>query len=213
MSPESAIRRPGVVVFFLVATIILLASDLGLKWWAFNRFPVVPVNIEATLAAEIPMPDQRQDVIPQILQIKLTLNEGAVFGLGDGQRWLFMVVTVAAVALISGLFATSRASQWVMHLGLAMVLAGALGNLYDRIVHAAVRDMLLLFPDWHLPFGWTWPRSMGGRSDLYPWIFNLADVYLLCGLVMLILRSLFVPKLVDKPPATEGAPDRTPDES
>jgi signal peptidase II len=66
---------------------------------------------------------------------------------------------------------------------LALLLAGAVGNLYDRITFGVVRDMLWLFPGVKLPFGWTWP---GGNDELYPWIFNVADAAMCVALVFLL---------------------------
>jgi signal peptidase II len=79
----------------------------------------------------------------------------------------------------------------VLHFGLALILAGALGNLYDRIMYGAVRDMLYLFPGVKLPFGITWP---GGNPELYPWIFNIADAALCVGVVLIILTMLRKPR-------------------
>ncbi|NJS15352.1 MAG: hypothetical protein HC788_13065, partial [Sphingopyxis sp.] len=67
---------------------------------------------------------------------------------------------------------------------LGLVLAGALGNLYDRVVYGAVRDMLHMFPGVELPFGWTWPN---GLRDVWPWVFNGADVSLLVGVGVLLM--------------------------
>ncbi|MCH8259484.1 MAG: signal peptidase II, partial [Planctomycetes bacterium] len=67
----------------------------------------------------------------------------------------------------------------------ALILAGAIGNLYDRVMFGMVRDMLWLFPGVKLPFGLTWPG--GGSDELYPWVFNIADASLLVGLGILML--------------------------
>jgi lipoprotein signal peptidase len=56
--------------------------------------------------------------------------------------------------------------------------------------------MLWLFPDVKLPFGLAWP---GGSRELYPWIFNLADVWLLAGIVLVAIRSLRVDTPDPKP--------------
>ena len=81
----------------------------------------------------------------------------------------------------------SRRDAWLLLVGLALVLGGALGNLYDRVVFGVVRDMLHLFPGVRLPYGWEWP---GGGTTLYPWIFNLADVFLLAGVAVITLPSM-----------------------
>jgi signal peptidase II len=77
------------------------------------------------------------------------------------------------MAMILWVFATSKARQWVVHLSLGMITAGALGNLYDRAVHHGVRDMLQFYVNW------------------YPWIFNLADVLLCVGVPLLMLCWIF----------------------
>jgi len=46
--------------------------------------------------------------------------------------------------------------------------------------------MIKIFPDVHLPFKWTW-KFFGGDTELYPWIFNIADVALLFGVGLLIV--------------------------
>ena len=73
-------------------------------------------------------------------------------------------------------------------MGLALILGGALGNLYDRVMFNAVRDMFWLLPGVKLPFGLRWP---GGMDDAYPWLFNLADVALLAGVGMMVVILWF----------------------
>jgi signal peptidase II len=183
-------RSVAAVTLFLVLFFALLMGDLGLKHWAFNVFVNPPVEIPAVLAGAEPMPGDSLTVIPSALAIKLTLNRGAVFGMWAGQRVVFIFATVLAVAVVGYFFLSSRSSHRLLHIALAMVLAGALGNLYDRMLYHAVRDMLWMLPEVKLPFGLTWP---GGVRDAYPWIFNLADVYLLAGIITILIRSMFVP--------------------
>jgi len=183
-------RSPKAVGFFLLLAAALLAADLGLKWWSFQRLPNQPVDAAAVVAGEQAVPPTHHNLVPSLLSLRLTVNEGAVFGLGQGRRWLFVLFTVIAMTIVGWTFATSGRRQWVFHVSLALVLAGAVGNLYDRIVYGGVRDMLWLLPGVKLPFGWAWP---GGASDAYPWLFNLADVMLLLGIGMILIRLFFAP--------------------
>src|SRR5690606_27114508 len=88
--------------------------------------------------------------------------------------------------IIGRIFWRSPARAFVLHVALALILAGALGNLYDRLMFSAVRDMFHLFPYAELLFGWTWPGPDESRM-LYPWIFNLADAALVVGVVAVLL--------------------------
>jgi len=186
-APVSAARRstPAIIRFLLTA-LLLLGADLLVKHLSFERVAGAPVSLERDASGQLPPipPHEGVTLIPKVLALELTLNHGAVFGIGQGQRTLFVMFTVVATVIIGGLFLRSGARQIVFHLCLAAVLAGALGNLFDRIFVGAVRDMFHLFPGVDLPFGWHWPD---GSSGLYPWIFNVADVCLVCGIIALIV--------------------------
>lgn len=191
--PALAGARPRCVAAFILVTVALLAADLWLKAWSFEHVAGEPVDVRLVMEhydGHVP-PHDEIVLVPKVLALKLTLNQGAVFGLGQGKRWGFIAFTVVAIAVIGYLFATARADQWLLHVTLAMILAGAVGNLYDRMMYAAVRDMFWLFPGVHLPFGWRWPGGTGpGARELYPWIFNAADAYLVVGIGSILVRSL-----------------------
>ena len=122
-----------------------------------------------------------------------TLNSGAVFGFGKGKQWFFILISIVAVAVLGRVFWTTRAGAHWSHLALALILSGALGNLYDRIRFNAVRDMLWLFTGVKLPFGWRWPGNPGD-DHIYPWIFNLADAALVVGVALLLIIMWRAPK-------------------
>jgi len=124
-----------------------------------------------------------------------------VFGLGRGAQWLFVLISLVAIAIVLISFARSQARNRWLHIALALILAGALGNLYDRLRFCAVRDMLYLFPDVRLPFGWAWPGT--GLRDVYPWIFNIADVALVCGVLLVLALSWAQPQ---RQPEAETTP-------
>jgi signal peptidase II len=106
------------------------------------------------------------------------LNRGALFGIGntaEGWNNFFAVVSFLAVIFIS-IWATrpSVAPDRFLNIALGLILAGTLGNLYDRVVFGGVRDFL------HWYAGYSWPD------------FNIADSCLVCGAGILLVHSFFV---------------------
>lgn len=114
-------------------------------------------------------------VVEGLFDLRYALNPGAFFSLGaelppDLRRLLFVAATVLATALIVGSYARAEAHQRVLRTGLALLLAGALGNLVDRLVTGAVIDFL--------HFYWR---------DLQWATFNVADILITAGLGALVL--------------------------
>ena len=171
-------KAPRAVVTAILVALVVLGLDLLSKALSFRFVAGAPVS-----PGSVPEHDAVA-IIPYVLSLKLVENRGAVFGIGQGQRLAFVLVGVVAVIVVVIAFLRSAAHRRSLHVALAMILAGALGNLYDRVMFGMVRDMLWLFPGVKLPFGWSWP---GGSDELYPWVFNIADASLLVGLGILML--------------------------
>jgi signal peptidase II len=129
--------------------------------------------------------------IPGWLHFTYTENPGAVFGLGQGQRPLFIAVSIAAIAFLTYLFSLSGNRRFYQLL-LGMLLAGVLGNMFDRIVYGYVRDMILGLPGVYWPdsIARMLPADLAGKS-VFPWIFNIADTLLCVGVFLMIVYSLF----------------------
>jgi signal peptidase II len=125
-------------------------------------------------------------VVTPFFDLILVWNEGISYGLlqqdSDLGRWLLI-----AFALATSLALVVWLSQITSRLGAAstgLIIGGAVGNAIDRIVHGAVAD----FFSFHA-FGYQW------------YIFNLADVAIVAGVVGLLYESLFRGhKKVSKPP-------------
>ncbi len=187
-------RSPHAWRVLILATIIALATDLGSKVWAFSSIADRPVEVtrERVIASGldleqvIPLHDPVV-VIPNGLELKLVLNPGAVFGMGAGKRWFFIVFTMLAIAFATWMFATwTRPRDRAAHIAIALVLGGGLGNLYDRVMYACVRDFLHPLPGVRLPFGWSWP--WGGR-EIWPYVSNIADLWLIVGILILVVYT------------------------
>ena len=128
-------------------------------------------------------PQRLADLQGRLLCLELVWqpNRGAVFGVGHGQTSLFVVFTVLALALLTWLFVDSRRKQIWLQLSLASVVAGALGNLYDRVRFAHVRDFL------RFSFRADWASWGGPGSYIWPFVFNVADVFITLGVTGLFL--------------------------
>jgi signal peptidase II len=184
--------RPAWVL--LLATVAAgLVSDLASKWAAFRFIADVPARVErsAVLASdrlsELLPPHDPVVIVPRVLNLTLVLNPGAVFGMGAGQRWLFIGFTAFAVFFALWVFLRwTTARDRVAHAALGLLLAGGLGNLYDRLVFGCVRDFLHPLPGVRLPMGLKWPN---GSDEVWPYVSNIADLWLIIGIAALLVFS------------------------
>jgi len=166
-----------------------LALDISTKYWAFRTVAGRPIELtyeEASHPSFRPPPHEPVHAVPwDLLDFSLVVNHGAVFGIGQNQRGVFVAFTIGAVLAALWVFGWwTHARSHLAHVGIGLVLAGGIGNLYDRLVYGAVRDFLHMLPRWQLPFGLRWP---GGNDEVFPWVFNIADVQLLAGMGLLLL--------------------------
>jgi signal peptidase II len=140
------------------------------------------------------------DLVPGWLQLVTSENPGIVFGfdfahaLGFGPGWgraVTIALTAATCGFIFYLFAVSRPSQRWLHVLSGLVLAGALGNLYDRLAFGYVRDFLQI--SGHV--------TLFGRTLAWPYVFNIADLYLVMGVLGVAAACLFTRSPGAKPQA------------
>jgi signal peptidase II len=171
-------RSPLAVLLFFGTTVVGLGLDLWTKSLAVDLLKRESGN------------HRIHPFIPGWLEFTYTENHGAVFGLGQGKRVLFIVVSLAAIAFLTYLFALSERKRFYEFL-LGLLLAGVLGNMYDRIVHGYVRDMIHALPGIHWPeaIARYLPQSMA-TGGVFPWIFNVADSLLCVGVFLMIVYSL-----------------------
>jgi signal peptidase II len=181
---------------FLCIAIAGCAVDLATKSWIFGKLGNVEVVSSRPSA---PLPDPRPPIwlIDEVFGFETSLNEGALFGLGQGQVKLFAGLSIVALlGIVYWLFVAGACRDRLLTIALGSVSAGILGNLYDRaglpglrwstlvdlrrghdpgeVVHA-VRDWLHFKID---AINFDWP------------IFNLADSLLVCGALVLLWHAL-----------------------
>jgi signal peptidase II len=135
---------------------------------------VVLIDIVTKAIAVYALVPQRipRQVIGEYLRFTLVYNPGAAFGLhlGDYSRWIFTILTIGALYILSRLYRSTRADDWPRTLALALVCAGAIGNLIDRL---------------RSPLGVVDFIDIGLGPDLRWWTFNVADMAVSTGAFML----------------------------
>jgi signal peptidase II len=176
----TAARRLAVnATLFLTIALVGCVADLATKSWIF---------------AKLGMPGTGDPIVlwPGVLSLTTSLNEGALFGFGQGKVTWFAVVSIVAAAGIGyWLLAAGGLSDRLLSVALGCIMAGILGNLYDRLgmpgmewnyppdrvgeaVHA-VRDWI------HFEIaaiGFDWP------------VFNIADSLLVCGAALMLWHAM-----------------------
>jgi lipoprotein signal peptidase len=131
-------------------------------------------------------------IIPRMFSLvrQEGLNKGALFGMGNDPEhgykanWVFAgVSTLAAIGIIIWSFRPTVRGSWVLSIALGLILAGALGNLFDRVVMGGVRDFI-----------WVYYQSAedGLLKFNFP-VFNIADSCLCVGAAILLLQTFFTP--------------------
>lgn len=168
------------IAFFTIA-VGGCAVDLATKRWVFDWLGM-------------PQPRGRTWWLwTDVIGFQTSLNEGALFGMGQGMVPVFATLSFGAVlGILWWLFWAGAARQWILTTALGGIMAGVLGNLYDRLglpgliwnyggpLHHvdgpvyAVRDWILVMIG-----RWPWPT------------FNVADSLLVSGAALLVCHALW----------------------
>lgn len=160
--PTSAPRRRYIAVLVVVAVLAIALDQI-------TKYLVV-----ADLEGKPPL-----TVLSGVLYFDVIRNSGAAFSMATGFTWFFSLVAIAVAVAIAWVAPRLRSVGW--SIGLGLVLAGALGNLIDRLFRAPaplrghVVDFISLFR----------PEGAGFA------VFNLADSALTVGGVLIVLLALF----------------------
>ena len=161
-------------LWFWVPAILGLVADLASKHYVF--------------AALSRRPDPRVEVFGTWLVICLQRNRGGVFGILQGKGYIFIALTVVALGVVVWMLRQAPAQQRLVPLALGLVVAGALGNLYDRVFIGHVRDFIYV------------------EAIRYP-AFNIADtcICIAAGLLILgVFREPAKPDGADESPVSSS---------
>jgi len=153
---------------WLVLSVVIVIADLVTKYYA-------------TSLLEYAMP---VEVIPEFFNFTLLHNTGAAFSFlatqSGWQRWFFVALAVVVSLALVRWLQTLKGDRW-MAISIALVLGGAIGNLYDRISLGYVVDFLHFYwGNYHFP------------------AFNLADTAISIGAAMMVLDLFRKQETADK---------------
>lgn len=148
---------------WLALSALIIALDLLSKWFADTNLQMY----------------QQVPIIDGLFSFTLAYNPGAAFSFlanaGGWQRWFFVAIAVGVSGMLVVWLVRLPRDKIMEPLALALILGGALGNLYDRIVHGHVVDFILV----HWQQSWFFPA------------FNIADSAITVGAALLILDMFF----------------------
>ena len=122
-------------------------------------------------------PIHNMTLVEGFMDLTFVENRGVAFGMFSGQRWFILLLTgVIAVGLIWFYMTMPKKKEYFpLRVSLVLVLSGAIGNIIDRLFRGYVVDFF------EFTF-FEWP------------VFNVADIYVVVGVILLALMILFVVK-------------------
>ena len=157
-----------------------MTSDRAGARWLWVSFGVLAADRATKFAIEHYTSELfRFPIFSDIVILVHNQNPGIAFGVfsNSSSPWLaplLLVSSALVIALLVWLLATGRAGGSLAHAGLALILGGAAGNAFDRLIHGGVTDFLEV------------------RLGTYRWpAFNVADSAISIGAVLVLVELLF----------------------
>lgn len=141
---------------------------------------IVAAGLAVDLITKTVFTNQTLPVIDGALSIFFTWNTGAGWSILSNHTLFLTILSAILVVAMIFLAIKFKPKDWVFAIGFALVFAGALGNLVDRVFFGAVRDFICL------------------EFINFP-IFNFADVFLTIGAIMLAIWLIFLYQKKEKP--------------
>lgn len=123
-------------------------------------------------------------LIKDFIEITYSENKSGAMGIFKGVKYAQVGFIVATVIILGGIFAylifsKKKRTPW-LNVTLALITSGAIGNFIDRLTTVYVRDFIhVIIP-------------IGKSGDFFPYIFNVADMALVVGSIMLMFYLLFL---------------------
>lgn len=134
------------------------------------RFIIIAAILTFDMITKVYFAQKTHDAnfIPGFISFKYVENTGAAFGILGSHTILLIVVSILFVVFFTFWDITNKEGNWLSEIGYAFVIAGAVGNLYDRLILGYVRDFI--------------------NFDFMTWgVFNIADTFITIGCFVYII--------------------------
>jgi len=146
------------------------------KFILFLSLPLYAVDqLTKQLVLRLINPYEARIIVPDFFTLVNVTNTGAAFGSFRGNNTFFIIISSVALVVVATLLARRRQPDPWRDLSLALLLAGILGNLTDRLLYGHVIDFLLF--NLHIRYADPWPA------------FNVADSCISIAVVLFIIHS------------------------
>ena len=147
-----------------------------MKLILFVSLPLYALDqLTKQLVLRLISPYEAHIIVPDLFSLVNVTNTGAAFGSFKGNNTFFIVVSIIALVIVTVLLVRARRPDAWRDLSLALLLAGILGNLTDRLLYRHVIDFLLF--NLHIRYADPWPA------------FNVADSCISIAVVLFIIHS------------------------
>ena len=161
---KSAVSRGKSVIFAVISFAILVAADQITKWMAVLHLKNQPAKV----------------LINNVFELYYLENRGAAFGIFQGKRVIFLIITIIILGFLAYCFWRIPYTRKYATLRgvLVLIAAGAVGNFIDRMYNGYVVDFFYF------------------KVINFP-IFNVADIYVTCSAIFLAVLLIFCYKEED----------------
>jgi signal peptidase II len=159
---------------FLLQTFLPCGAEM--KLILFLSLPLYALDqLTKQLVLRFINPFDARSVIPDVFTLVNVPNTGAAFGTFKGNNTFFVGISILALVVVTVLLVRPRRADPWRDVSLALLLAGILGNLTDRLLYGHVIDFLLF--NLHVRYADPWPA------------FNVADSCISIAVVLFIIHS------------------------
>jgi len=152
------------IIIFISVIVVCWAVDLSTKLVAIDNLAT-----KSTISGKLSSNGKTVSAFFDIFRFRFTENKGGVFGIAQGNSLIFHIITGLGILFLGYFFFSTKDKTFLFVLSMSFILGGAFGNFTDRFFREGVADFI----------------EMGIGNARYPYIYNMADVFITTGAILL----------------------------